>query len=504
MKSKNVKACIPFLMVFLAMWFLYALLYKQQLLLQEAFICQGMRFCLLALIAAAGILAFRRQLNLQTLVWLLILGGFVMRLGYTFYTPVYIRSHDLGDISLDGTGHAGYILRLFCEQQLPDSNANQFYQPPLFHFLAALSMWLFSQIAPQADTNTLFDAAKLVSCFASCCTLLLTKSICEELRCSSHVKVLVTGIIAFFPNFILMAGRVNNDAAATAFLFWAIYLTIRWYHTRKTAALLLTALAIGLGMMTKLSVGTMAFVTGPVMLWVFWEAVKNKTWVKQILQYLAFLGICAPLGLWFSIRNLIRFSQPLGYVLDIDSEGISFVYRGDHSILERFFSFPVHQFFETVYADPATDANLWAYLIRTSLFGEWTYENMDMPGRLLLNTSLLLILLSLAAMIYICFFDKKVSREIRIGVFLLWFVNMASYVLFNVRYPDACTMDFRYVTPTILCGALFLGIFWDRLREKNRQKKKKKDLAGVLQEWGIPVLAALFCLEAAWFYSSLS
>lgn len=495
----------PYFILLFAIWILYCRLYSKQLVNNEAAISLSMRAVLFLLLGYGCYLAFQRKLTIQKVTLLCILGGLVLRIGYTYYTPYYVRLFDLGEISDAGNGHAAYIYNLFYHHKLPASYDYQFYHPPLFHILAALNMKLFSKLYPTADAIVWFEAAKLVSCFASCCALLLIRRICQELKCTPEMTCLTTGLMAFYPNFYLQAGRINNDATATAFMMLAILMLIKWYHSRHFSQLIGMALGIGLGMMTKLNVAILAFVAGPVMLYVLWQAIQKKKWKMQLTQYVAFLAVCAPLGLWYSIRNFILFKQPLGYVHDLDANGPSWLYRGNYSLTQRFFSFPWDQYKENVYASSGRDYNLPLYLLRSSLFSEFSFENMDGVARMLTHINIILILLSLIAMVVIIWKGTKFSPALRYGCGFLWLIMMISYFMFNIKYPDSCTMDFRYIVPTAISGTIYLSAFWQQLHDYSLEKTDDlKHILAKVMVWIIPACCTIFILLSAYMFSNLS
>lgn len=83
------------------------------------------------------------------------------------------------------------------------------------------------------------------------------------------------------------------------------------------------------------------------------------------------------------------------------------------------------------------------------------------PGLLIL-INLLLILLSLAAMVLVLI-RHRTAQWTALSCF--WLVLMGSYIHFNIQYPFGCTMDFRYVVPTALIGAVFLAKWWEQARK---------------------------------------
>ncbi len=492
----------PYALLFLVIWILYYHLYKKGFINNEPVICLVMRLAIVALVVFGIVLAVRRELDLPRLIVLCVIAGMVMRIGYTFYTPWYIRAHDVGKLMSDGNGHAAYIYNLFTGGALPASYDYQFYHPPLFHILAAWNMKLFSWLFAETDVNALFDCCKLISCLASCYTLLFVRRICRDLKLSEGAALIVMVIFSFSPHLYFSAGRVNNDALSTMFMIGFCMMLIRWWRDRKFSQLMGMAVTMGLGMMTKLNVGTLALIAGPCMLYVFWQSVREHRWVNQLKQYIAFLLVCAPLGLWYSIRNLVLFGQPLGYVNNVDSEGISFLYRGDMSFVDRFLSFPLSEYFISPYNDSAENFNVPIYLLKSSVFGEFQFENMDTVAFWIDHINIILVLLSLVAMVLVVWKGRWVAPTARYGCVWLWAVVMGSYIIFNIKYPDMCTADFRYVVPALLCGSVYLGVFWEKMRTLKRQGVLLW-MARVLQ-WIIPAGCGLWAVLSVYMFTNLS
>ena len=67
----------------------------------------------------------------------------------------------------------------------------------------------------------------------------------------------------------------------------------------------------------------------------------------------------------------------------------------------------------------------------------------------------------------------------------------------NVKYPYGCTMDFRYLAPAVLPGAVFLGAAGQRLWRSKREVPQY--LAVVLS-----CVVFLFCVSGVFLYLTLS
>ena len=103
----------------------------------------------------------------------------------------------------------------------------------------------------------------------------------------------------------------------------------------------------------------------------------------------------------------------------------------------------------------------------------------------------MLIVLSLYAMVRFVFFDRPKNKLAVLSLGALFALLMLSFVFFNVSYPYGCTMDFRYIVPTVIAGAGFLGLLFDRLANARR--------SGLLRA-GFWTVLIVFCTATAGFY----
>lgn len=455
-KKEWYEIVFPYMMVSICMVIIFVVIYKLGWNQRREIIQFGM-IVSIVLILGYGILQWvNNKLDTEQIIGILILAGFVMRIGYMLYTPIQTRSHDLGDLSTDGYGHAAYILTILKKHRLPDSNMIQFYHPPLFHALAAYTCQMMNYIMQFTEYKDILEIGKLVSCSASCWTLLLVPPICSELILEKNEKIFVVGMMAFFPEFLLIGGRLNNDSLVLFFQMMIILYTFRWFRKQSWENTIILALAFGFGLMTKASCATLAIFTAPFMCIKLMDGVKRKEGCRLFIKTVVFGMISMPLGLWFHIRNYILFQQPFGYVLEIGKE--SRIYTGDVSFADRFLRFPFSELFNPTYAHPLDDYNIPLYIVKNSLFGEFEYDIMDCIPHALVLINVLLIVMSVVAMIW-TFVKRKSNKSIYYGMFYLWLIVYGSFLYFNYKYPYGCTMDFRYIPVTVFIGSVFLSVF---------------------------------------------
>jgi len=417
--------------------------------------------------------------------------GFILRIGYCLYTPWFLRQHDIATPSLDSNGHAAYIVYLF-NGKLPDTNDYQFYHPPFYHICSAITLHIIGFFKGESKAENLIEGSKMVSCFATCVTLIQVKHLFKEIGLKKYALCIAFGIVALFPYFFIASGTINNDALSILFMVIAFRYTLKWYESKSWKDIVVTALAYGFGMMTKSSCATMALFTAGVMIYVFVKVCKGGTWLLYVKQYLLFGGIALPLGMWYAIRNLVKFNQPINYVLELPVENP--VWCGDHTIAERFLPDLSLIFNEPIFCNPCDDYNIYAYSLKTAMMGEYTFVISTHIVSALLLFGGLLAVMSLLAMIYVII--RKTKDFKWISLVSVWVIQMVSFVIFNVQYPFACTMDYRYIPFTSLVGAASLGMTVQLMKQRTDSKptgrlKKVMELCVI----GISILFAIFSIS---------
>ena len=446
-----------------------------------------MKLVIVVIIFIGSFLLTQKKNKEEILLQTVVLIGLTMRIGYMLYTPCTIRQHDLGLLSIQGGGHAGYILHLL-EGRLPSSNHIQYYHPPLFHALAAGMIKITRPFLISNNIEQLIETAKIVSCYASCLILLMTKEICKALNLKERATLIVVAQIAFLPNFYLLAGRINNDALAIFFVILIILYTIKWYEAPKLFYMIALALGFGLGMMTKLSVGMLALFTGSIMLLKLIESIKQGRGIGILKEYVFFGVIAIPLALWYPIRNYICFKQPLMYVYELTGKGED--YCGNLSFFQRFIEFDLTRLLSPIYNNPHQDKAAPMYLLKGALFGEFSMRG-QIVAQLLIITHAILCIATLVAIGYFVI-NYRGKLVWRIGLPSVWTLFYIAYIGFNIRYPYTCTMDYRYIVPTAILGAIFVGITSELIEEKEQDVLKRCYMKGFI---GIMVVFSLLSIS---------
>ena len=90
------------------------------------------------------------------------------------------------------------------------------------------------------------------------------------------------------------------------------------------------------------------------------------------------------------------------------------------------------------------------------MFGEYAlYGNNDgnVIALLLLIVNILIIIKSIISLIKLS--GKNNSEEIKM-IIIFYFVEIFMYLYSNFTMPYGCTMDFRYIVPTVFFGMIFI------------------------------------------------
>ena len=397
--------------------------------------------------------------------WILLIlaAGFLLKLLYVLYTGVGNRQHDVHSFTDSTNGHAGYIRYLMENGHLPDFDPReqfQFYHPPLHHILSALWMKFNLLLG-----NGSWENLQLLPLFYTSACMILMERLLRELRFSGRPLCLALTVFCFHPYFIFLSGSVNNDALAILFMLLAMLYTLRWSHKPCMRNIIFLALAIGLGMSSKLSAAYMAPATTLVFLW---KLLHTRGWIRSLLpQFIVFALICLPLGLWWYIRCYVLFGLPFGYVPTLSTDSSQYL-GTSYTALQRLFDLSAEQFqylYISYGKEGATylEHNILLALLKSSVFEEQTltrYNELIQPvSALLFCANLGLAAASLYGMYQNA---KRLNTEENLTLYVTYGLALISFLIFCFRYPHVCTQSYRYAVPTLFVGIPALAALRER------------------------------------------
>ena len=309
-------------------------------------------------------------------------------------------------------------------------------------------------------------------------------------------------LVAFHPSFILLSGSVNNDCLSVALICVSLLAALKWSEKPSFKRAGLIGLFVGLAMMAKLS---SALVAIPIALILISRYIKDfkKEKKNYTLQFLL-LGIIAfPLGLGYQIKNYFSFGVPITYVQELGTDIDQYI--GGGSLLQRLFDFSPFQLSRPFLSWASwgdggyNEYNPLIALFKTSMFEESICEITFPRGTFISFIAYLLFWVSIAIALYatvsmVITVYKKLKTNPREMVLLgsMWLITFCSYYSMCADYPFVCTMSFRYATPLILMGAIFVGYMQGSFLEK----KKKGYTIAAYSVLGVSILFAFLSVIA--------
>lgn len=408
-----------------------------------------------------------KKLSDEAMITLIFALGFVLRLGYVLYTGLYTRQHDLGEF-VEGKynlWHSGYLLYVRDNFWVPNVDVRkfgEFYHPPFHYFVSAVFLKIAGLILPKGTTRY-YETLQAISMLWTHFTLIMVYKTIVQAGIKKESRVTAALIVAAFPCFTQMSASINNDILSILLFFTGFYFGLKWFKEGTWKNIIFAALAVGFGMMTKLSVGMIAFPVGFLFIVKLIKDLRNKEdkkGGKTFLQLCTFGVICAPLGLWFQVRNFIMYRVPFTYVLRSDN-----IYQdvSKYTPFQRifgFYGFPIEDYYINLGSDGEQDYNIFIAQVKTALFDAENCRDdftMSMAGYALLLVFLILIVISVIGFVYtLLTLKKRKSLWEDLSMAVLAVVQTASVVSFSLQFPHICSQNFRYSTPFLLCGTIFL------------------------------------------------
>lgn len=424
-----------------------------------------------------------KRLDSDLVCWLILLTGLLVRIIYISYTEINVRQHDVHDFFEHNAGHAEYICYLFENRSLPDfdpRNIFQFYHPPLHHIICALWLTIIDKLGMSAETTGVNTLQFLTVTYSFLYTVFAYKAL-KVLDIKPRTIQICTAVVTFHPTLIILSGSLNNDMLSSLFGMMAVYYTAKWAKSRKWYDIIMIAFSIGLGMFTKLSVGLLAPGVAAVFLYIFIKHIEE--FKKLVPQFIVFGFICVPIGLFWSVRNYVKFDVPLNYVPLLSENSGQYI---DRTPVERLLNWLPFQF-----SSPFTqwewngasynEFNPVIALWKNAMFDEGTFFSRSITLQsfctALFFSGIFLSLFSAAAFLIMWLENKDVKFENKILLTGISLVIFGNYIIFCINYPHVCTENMRYCVPLIFTGAAMIGMYIDKADNfKNKHYRKSVSL----------------------------
>lgn len=380
-----------------------------------------------------------------------------LKLLYAAWVPYHISCHDLGMLSEDmDYGHLGYIQYIYRYRQLPDFTPignYQFYHPPFFHIIGALTLALAG-----GDGIGAFELLQYVNMGFAILGVVYIYRIIRFFAFDGRTECILTLFAAFFPSFYHMGAALNNDCLMTLLCIMAVYYTLVWSRKQTVCTIVKIALAMGFAMFTKTSAGLVAPCIAVVFLYAL--VCGHKDFRKIFIQLCLFALICVPIGMFWTVREKVLFDVPLNYVQRLSET--SSLYVGDVSLIRRLGLPSVSQVTEFAFDYKRAEefGNIWGQTIMSMLFDE---KCLYMEGRLRKLAGLAFYFVAYFMVLILVkdtvqsWFHNKNDLIYRLMSLTACITLFGSYMVFCFQYPFLCTMNFRYIAVLLVFWVLGQG-----------------------------------------------
>lgn len=377
-------------------------------------------------------------------LWLLFLAGVILRIWYAAVVPYTQRGHDTD-------AHIQYIRYVWEHWSIPPALEGwEYYQAPLYYFIAALRMKA-SGLLTGRSFDALLMGPQQLSVLLSILTLVAAVWIAFQLFPTIGERIerlLFCGIIATLPAIVFFSSRITNDALVQPLSFLALGLLIRWWRTGKDRDWYFLFIVLGLGLLTKNNVVALVPAALGCLL-----ARRGVRWKKK--QSLTALGLLVLLSMdgWLLWRRFfVETDRALTMV--VNTRGVNEALRVANDVGNYLFFHPLAAL-RAPFLNPWVDASgrqfYWDYLFRSSFFGEFSFEKLHVLSAAMVFLGLGMIVLMLWGIATVL--RRHAYRALPLLLAALFF--LASHLTLRAFLPYAPLQDFRYVTLLAVPGAYF-------------------------------------------------
>lgn len=179
--------------------------------------------------------------------------GVLLRLWYGLLTPFHVRAHDVA-------GHTEYIRYMATHWTLPPGNAGaEYWQSPLYYVVTGLIQRMQHGLGITHEAG--LETIKLLSVAMSIGVLLAGVYLARMLLPRNEDRPVIAACafgLATLPSLVFLSSRISNDvpfALASFAILWAL---LRWRESCADRDWRILCVAIGAGVLIKLSAAVFA------------------------------------------------------------------------------------------------------------------------------------------------------------------------------------------------------------------------------------------------------
>lgn len=398
----------------------------------------GYTINILAFISLALFFAFiaRRLRFGKTLIALLFIG--------ILFRCVFFMAMPYKKFSMDVEGHIEYVQYVIENHAFPSAqDCWSCYHPPVY-YVAASPFFLLSEFLGMSGTAGLQSFGLLLSVLTTFFGLLFLRKILE-----GWPLILSSALWIFWPLMIMVAPRIGNDPLFYLFHVIALWAGINYVKEGCGKYLIAAFVATALALWTK---GTAVVTLGMFFVFAvsgfFANTRLRKPSKSEVVSWILYIALVVT----FVVRKL-QGGELVGNadVLNSSMRVPNFAFNYLYFDLRNFLEYP----FTSGWDSAMGRDFFWNYALKSSMFGEWSM--LPTASGRFWATMMSVFLLGLIVYAIRGFWKTRLGLVHWI-LLLQGVAFIAALMALRIKYPFACSNDFRYILPILLSFAPFVAM----------------------------------------------
>ncbi len=353
---------------------------------------------ILILLGFSGYFILSSFIKDKVLIWI-VFAGIALHFHYFGYTDYNVRTYDI----LEGqTGHINYIEYVVDNLSIPKPDKGwEYHQPPLYYVTSAV----FYKIGQLIKVNNIYRLLQALSLFYFIGFLLFGTLIVLRLYGNTILFYLGVLLLFFWPSGFIHAVRIGNDVLIYFLSAGGIYFLQKYYLDNDCKAFYFFLVFAFLAILTK---SNAVILYGIMFLFLLAEAFKagfdlKKFWLKKagILFTVFFIGfmIHASGNYYYAIKEgrhdwymaaFLNNPQQVNSGLLVGNSFGNYLYFD----MKNYLTEP----FTSTWQDQYGRQYFWNFFLKSSLFGEFSFE-----GKYIRTLAMIMSLLLLSMVITVIF-----------------------------------------------------------------------------------------------------
>lgn len=388
--------------------------------------------------------------SILTAIAVLFVAGVLLRVFYMTVTPPYVRGHDVH-------GHIDYIQHIVRNGSLPAAyKCWECFQPPLYYLVAAPVCSAFSC---ERNGDGLIYLQVLSLAFSIGFLFFSIKTLRLLLHgLKDRYLILAAALVIFWPAGIVNSVGINNDQLAYFLIAAGSYYIVRWYGSGRASHMWVSLGFAIVSIATKLSGLTLLGVIGMAVLTRYLSTRDHREFLRSVMRVFLVCAVIAA-GLWArsgfdagaTVRKAVNpYAYGMGPTLLVGNGPANFLAFDAVTFLDVPFSEPWH--------DRAGRQYLSNFALKTSMFGEYSYESGFLES-IAIEMSYVVLLMLLIAAIGTVLIAREALERIWAGQRALpsysiappsMLLFVAALVIYRYLFPYAPVGDFRFIYPIVV------------------------------------------------------